>query len=192
MKQDTLQGHAAVLWDAAKVLAKFLEIQPVDWKGKRVLDLGSGCGLTAMCLGKDGAAVTMTELPGYTKVLLDNAEANLPAGGEWAVRDCVWGTPGQDTDWGPATDLGTGWDYVIGSDLIYSDASTPHLMETLKHCCDANTQVIISFELRRVTDLDFIKALPSHGFACEKVPLEKQHPVWQADEIGVFRIWRTA
>jgi len=27
------------------------------------------------------------------------------------------------------------WDYIIGSDLIYSDDSTPHLMQTLRHSC---------------------------------------------------------
>lgn len=190
VKQDTLQGHAAVLWDAARVLAKFLEIQPVAWSGKKVLDLGSGCGLTALCVGKDGAAVTMTELPGFTRVLRENAEANLPAGGPWAVRDMVWGTPGKETDWGPATDLGSDWDYVIGSDLIYSDKSTPALMETLKHCCGPRTEVILSFELRRAADLDFIRGLASHGFAYIKVPPEQQHPVWQAEEIGIFRIQR--
>lgn len=188
IKQDTLKGHAAILWDAARVLAKYLEVHPADWNGKRVLDLGSGCGLTAICLGVLGAKVTMTELPNCTDVLQENAAANLAAGGAWDVRECVWGKPGEVTSWGQVADLGQEWDYVVGSDLIYSDDSTPHLIETLVSCMSESCEFIMSMELRRARDKDFFTNLQKRGFSFRKIPSEEQHPVYQAEEIGVFSI----
>jgi hypothetical protein len=37
IKQDTFVGHNAVIWDAARVLAKFFECSTENWKGKKVV-----------------------------------------------------------------------------------------------------------------------------------------------------------
>lgn len=191
IKQDTLAGHAHVLWDASRVLAGYLDVCPIEWKDKRVLDLGSGCGLTGLCVAADGACVTLTELPGQTSTLQQNCELNLAASPErWAVKDAVWGVVGQQTAWGPVTDLGKEWDYILGADLIYSDDSTPHLLQTLLHSCTGSTEFIMSFELRRKKDLDFLRDLASHGFSFRKLPASELHDTWQAEEIGVFVICR--
>ncbi|XP_075927830.1 protein N-lysine methyltransferase METTL21A isoform X5 [Petromyzon marinus] len=50
-------GVAAVVWDAAVVLATYLELGAVEVKGKRVLELGAGTGLVgivAALLGERG------------------------------------------------------------------------------------------------------------------------------------------
>ncbi|EKX33254.1 hypothetical protein GUITHDRAFT_120570 [Guillardia theta CCMP2712] len=192
IKQDTSTGHAAVLWDAAKVLVKYFEVSGIEWKDKRVLDLGSGCGLVGICLASAGAHVTMTELPGHTSLLQENVENNLKAHcpGSWQVQECVWGSPGETTDWGNVTDMGQGWDFIVGSDLIYSDASTPHLLKTLQHSMDDKTSFVLSFELRREKDLDFLRNISKCGLAFQKIPEKELHPVWQAEEIGIFKIWK--
>lgn len=189
IKQDTVAGHAHVLWDAARVLAGYLDVSPITWEGKKVLDLGSGCGLTGLCVATSGATVTMTELPGHTRTLQENCELNLCATPDrWAVKDAIWGVVGDVTAWGPVTDLGQEWDYIIGSDLIYSDDSTPHLMQTLRHSCRGKTEFIMSFELRRKQDLQFLTDLDGHGFSFRKVLASELHTTWQAEEIGVFVI----
>ena len=76
--------------------------------------------------------MTVTELPGRTGVLRDNVEANVPDKGV-AVRECVWGTVGTTTPWGLVEDLGGGWDLLTGSDLVYSDESTPDLVRPHPH-----------------------------------------------------------
>ena len=192
IQQDTLAGHAHVLWDASRVLAGYLEVCPVQWQGKRVLDLGSGCGLTGLCVAADGARVTLTELPGQTSTLRENCEYNLAATPEtWDVRDAVWGAVGEETAWGPVTDLGQDWDYILGADLIYSDDSTPHLMQTLLRSCTGATEFIMSFELRRKKDLDFLRDLAGHGFSFRKLPESELHGQWRAEEIGVFIVRRS-
>ena len=137
------------------MLVKYFEVSGIEWKDKRVLDLGSGCGLVGICLASAGADVTMTELPGHTGLLQENVENNLKAHcpGSWQVQECVWGGPGETTDWGNVTDMGQGWDFIVGSDLIYSDASTPHLLKTLQHSMGDKTSFVLSFELRREKDL---------------------------------------
>lgn len=61
-------------------------------------------------------------------------------------------------------------------------------LQTFLRSCGAKTEIIMSMELRRKEDLDFFKRLVEVGFEFEKVPKEKCHPVYSADEIGVFRI----
>lgn len=74
--------------------------------------------------------VTVTELPGKTGLLGENVAFCLAPEGRCEVKECVWGEPGKDTPWGPVTDMGEDWDYVVGSDLIYSDESTPALVRS--------------------------------------------------------------
>lgn len=193
IQQDTVAGHAHVLWDAARVLAGYLDVAPIAWEGKRVLDLGSGCGLTGICVAKHGASVTLTELPGQTSTLQANCEANLGDCQErWTVKEAVWGVVGDETSWGVVTDLGWEWDYILGADLIYSDESTPLLLQTLLHSCRGSTEFLMSFELRRSQDLEFLRELKRLGFSFRKLPASELHPKWQAEEIGVFAIQRAA
>lgn len=60
-------GHGAVVWDAAVIFAKYMEVNPSDYEptkisGKTVLELGSGCGLAGLALMLRGAKVTFTDL----------------------------------------------------------------------------------------------------------------------------------
>lgn len=61
-------GHGAVVWDAAVILAKYMEITPKDFntsklQGRKILELGSGCGLAGIAFMMRGAHVTFTDLP---------------------------------------------------------------------------------------------------------------------------------
>jgi hypothetical protein len=71
--------------------------------------------------------VTVSELPGRTGVLRDNVITNVPDRGV-VVKEYVWGTVGSTTAWGLVEDLGSEWDFITGSDLVYSDESTPDLV----------------------------------------------------------------
>jgi SAM-dependent methyltransferase len=51
-----------MLWTASIILLRHLEVDAgVDWTGKRVLEIGSGCGHLAAGLARLGAHVTATE-----------------------------------------------------------------------------------------------------------------------------------
>ena len=120
-----------------------------------ILTLSSTCGLP--------------ELPGKCGILAENVAANLKPEAGCEVKECVWGEPGTTTPWGAVTDMGDDWDYIVGSDLIYSDESTPALLQTFLRSCGERTEIIMSMELRRKEDLNFYKRLVEVGFEFEKV-----------------------
>jgi predicted nicotinamide N-methyase len=69
-------GHGAVVWDASVIFAKYVENNPTDFdpsklKGKRVLELGSGCGLAGITLMMKGCAVTFTDMEKVIVALTD-------------------------------------------------------------------------------------------------------------------------
>jgi len=95
-------------------------IPPREFRGKRVLELGAGTGITGLTAALLGAAVTLTDLPVLLPVLQANVEANQAAvaasGG--TVRACAF-------SWGDALpgELGeVPFDYIVMADVVY-----PHL-----------------------------------------------------------------
>ena len=53
---------SGMLWTASLILLRHLEVDAgVDWRGKKVLEIGSGCGHLATGLARLGAHVTATE-----------------------------------------------------------------------------------------------------------------------------------
>jgi predicted nicotinamide N-methyase len=67
-------GHGAVVWDAAVILAKYMENDPKTFSrnnlhSKTVIELGSGCSLGGVAFMLKGAKVYMTDLEPVTETL---------------------------------------------------------------------------------------------------------------------------
>ncbi|XP_019081628.1 uncharacterized protein LOC100259741 isoform X2 [Vitis vinifera] len=88
----------SVMWDSGVVLGKFLE-HAVDsglllLQGKKVVELGSGCGLVGCIAALLGAQVFLTDLPDRLRLLKKNVETNLKQGdlrGSATVHELTWG-----------------------------------------------------------------------------------------------------
>uniref|UniRef100_A0A1D1YXL5 Methyltransferase-like protein 21B n=1 Tax=Anthurium amnicola TaxID=1678845 RepID=A0A1D1YXL5_9ARAE len=88
----------AVMWDSGVVLGKFLE-NAVDLgrlllQGKKVIELGSGCGLVGCMAALMGARVILTDLPDRLRLLKKNVELNVKGGnarGSAEVCELTWG-----------------------------------------------------------------------------------------------------
>lgn len=127
-------GVDGMLWTASLILLRHLEItHPVGWwRGKRVLELGSGSGHMAVGLSKLGASVIATEsakgtgfdsMVAWTTYLLGTREASVGlGGGSVEFRSLHWSTDVEPADWGS-------FDVVILSELYYD----PDLHEVLLH-----------------------------------------------------------
>ena len=78
-------GICSTVWDSSIVMSKMFERwderEPGCFKGKRVLELGAGCGLTGLVLGRLGAEVSLTDLEPARELLHRNAVHNLGSGG---------------------------------------------------------------------------------------------------------------
>lgn len=78
-------------------------------RGRRVLELGSGCGLSGLCASRLGAAVTLSDCG---EVLLGNLRKNCDANGvRCEVRRLDWAGPGGDAG---------RFDVLLGADLVYN------------------------------------------------------------------------
>eukprot|EP00397_Hematodinium_sp_SG-2012_P035585 GEMP01038295.1.p1 GENE.GEMP01038295.1~~GEMP01038295.1.p1 ORF type:complete len:189 (+),score=47.82 GEMP01038295.1:158-724(+) len=104
-------GTGGVVWRAADVLISHLPAAD-EIAGKRVLELGSGCGLPGLVLACRGADVVLSD---YAPILVENLKYNS-AMNEIPVR-CIqldWHAIEDADQFGP-------FDLVIGSDLVYGD-----------------------------------------------------------------------
>ncbi|XP_042497416.1 protein N-lysine methyltransferase METTL21A-like isoform X2 [Macadamia integrifolia] len=139
----------AVMWDSGIILGKFLE-HAVDsggllLRGKKVVELGAGCGLVGCVAALLGAVIVLTDLPDRLRLLKKNIENNVTENdvlGSATVRELIWG---DDLDSELTDPLP---DYVLGSDVIYSEGAVTDLLATLKKLCGIQTTIILTGELR--------------------------------------------
>ena len=117
-------GNGATCWDSALAFAEAVcsggddsLASTTDWRGLRVLELGSGCGLVALALACRGANVVATErtiaLPLLEKNVDENAALVERRGGSVACAALNWTTPDADV-------LNRGYDSVVGADLCFA------------------------------------------------------------------------
>ncbi|XP_059065121.1 uncharacterized protein LOC131067122 isoform X3 [Cryptomeria japonica] len=138
-----------VMWDSGIVLGKFLEhavdCDLLNLRGKKCVELGSGCGLVGCIAALLGGNAILTDMPDRLRLLAKNVEENvreLDARGSASVRELTWG---EDLDSDLLNPLP---DYVLGSDVVYSEAIVHDLLTTLQGLCGNHTIIFISAELR--------------------------------------------
>ena len=115
------QGIGFQLWPAAFAAADYAAEQHAQhrgcWRGKRVLELGAGCGLTGLVLASLGAHVTLSDLPCVLPLLEASCCANAAlvdaGGGTVRAAPLPWG------DVAAAAALGRGWDVLLCADVVY-------------------------------------------------------------------------
>ncbi|GAB5573983.1 protein N-lysine methyltransferase METTL21A isoform X1 [Prionailurus iriomotensis] len=168
-------GVAARVWDAALSLCNYFESQNVDFRGKKVIELGAGTGIVGilaalqvlaevMSSGKFsrpmkfgfGGDVTITDLPLALEQIRGNVQANVPAGGRAQVRALSWGI---DQHVFPGD-----YDLVLGADIVYLEPTFPLLLGTLQHLCGPHGTIYLASKMREEhgTESFFQHLLPQH------------------------------
>ena len=132
-------GVAAVVWEAAVVLATYLQTISATMSGKRVLELGSGTGMSGIAACMLGAEVTFTDLEGSLDVCLSNIELNLNStrGHSYEVKPLNW-CQDLKTEWG-----GKKFDFIIGADLIYIEDVFEDLVRTIGFFMGLNEDTVM-------------------------------------------------
>ncbi|XP_014218219.1 protein-lysine methyltransferase METTL21D-like [Copidosoma floridanum] len=190
--QKNVGNVSCVIWDAAIVLAKYLDFTSKTnrWlQGKKVLELGAGlgcAGLTAACLG---ANVVLTDLKDTLPMLEKNVKVN---------KDSLAGLGGtaeaQVLDWGKEVKLNSKYDIILLTDCVYYEKSVQPLLCTLEIFCDADcgTYTILSQEERDtpkqvVVWKQFLTELKKR-FEIEYIPVSQQHPTYSSADIHLIKI----
>jgi predicted nicotinamide N-methyase len=185
---------------SALVLLKYLEnVQefpyPAFWKGKSILDVGSGTGVVGiacalLATGISGTHVTLTDRAPLLDLLNYNAfKLNQIPQHRLAVKELEWGNPLPKATGTPET-----FDLILLSDVVtkaYKE-SYPGLIKSLQDLANENTRIILGYELRDTSDRQFFDLLTSSGFSLTKVTEDKLDPEYSAEDIGIFEIRKLA
>ena len=125
------------IWESGEILARLLLACGELVRGKRVIELGAGCGLLGLTAGALGAAESL---------LTDNvtfmARANLEENFRGADRSRIRVAR---LRWGDAADIASvrpPFDLIMGSDIIYHRDSQIQLADTIEALSAPGTVVL--------------------------------------------------
>ncbi|XP_055496021.1 EEF1A lysine methyltransferase 3-like [Leucoraja erinacea] len=176
-------GFSAYVWEAGVALCRYFEKQNASFTGKTVIELGSGTGIVGILTTLLGGEVTMTDKPNTLKQIENNVSINIPSACRHRinVQALTWG---EDHARFP-----TNYDFILGSDIVYSSVSYPALVETLCHLAQQGATIYLSSELRKMNGSPYFhdELLPRH-FNCQVVDKVdgKNVIVYKMTRIGTY------
>ncbi|XP_034624539.1 protein-lysine methyltransferase METTL21D isoform X2 [Trachemys scripta elegans] len=189
LQQRGAGGVGCVVWDAALVLAKFLERGAPGRALRRraVLELGAGTGAVGLMAATLGADVTVTDLEELQDLLNINIEKNKHlVTGSVQAKVLKWGEDVKEFLPAP--------DYILMADCIYYEESLGPLLKTLKDLSGPATCIICCYEQRTMGKNPEIERkyfeLLQMDFELEKVPLEKHDEEYRSEDIHILNIRR--
>ncbi|XP_041070085.1 EEF1A lysine methyltransferase 3-like [Carcharodon carcharias] len=135
-------GYSAYVWEAGIFLCRYFEKESINFIGKKVIELGSGTGIVGILTTLLGGDVTLTDKPNILKQIENNVSINVPPPCRHRVktRPLIWGEE--------QTNFPTGYDFILGSDIVYSSAAYPALIETLRYLGRQGATIYLSSEIR--------------------------------------------
>uniref|UniRef100_A0A8C6QSD8 Valosin containing protein lysine (K) methyltransferase n=1 Tax=Nannospalax galili TaxID=1026970 RepID=A0A8C6QSD8_NANGA len=184
-------GVGCVVWDAAIVLAKFLETPGFAGPGahalsrRSVLELGSGTGAVGLMAATLGADVVVTDLEELQGLLSMNIDLNKHlVTGSVQAKVLKWGEDIEDLTSPP--------DYILMADCIYYEESLEPLLKTLKDLSGSETCIICCYEQRTMGKNPEIEKkyfeLLQLDFDFEEIPLEKHDEEYRSEDIHIIHI----
>ncbi|XP_015606631.1 protein-lysine methyltransferase METTL21D [Cephus cinctus] len=194
--QKQVGNVSCIVWDAALVLAKYLDIScqknkfGSEWlRGKKILELGAGIGcvgMTAACLGGE---VVMTDLQEALPILRKNIEKNKK---HW---ETVGGSAeGQVLAWNKNAHLDFIPDIILLADCVYYEESILPLLDTLENFCNTikDTYILLSQEERdtpnQISVWQKFMANLTERFKIENIALEEQHSLFSSSDIHLMKL----
>lgn len=137
-------------------LCNYFESENVDFRGKKVIELGAGTGIVGILAALQGGNVTITDLPVALEQIQGNVQANMPVGGRAQVCALSWGIDQHE--------FPGDYDLVLGADIVYLESTFPLLLGTLQHLCGPHGTIYLASKMREEhrTESFFQHLLPRH------------------------------
>lgn len=146
--------------------------------GKRVLELGTGLGLTGVTAGKLGASVTFSD---YMEEALSFARRNAIQNRLVHPQFCI-------LDWEQPQKLER-YDLIIGSEILYDYFFHDSLKELLLAALAPGGAIIFADRRRLVVDR-FLGRLVDAGFRCEERIEQIEEQGFDRRSISIFHLSR--
>ena len=174
-----VMGTGALLWEAGVVLAQYMTHTAMCapdpegvWKGKVVLELGSGTGVGGIAAALMGAQVTLTDLPGVLPLLAQNLESNVQeiqdAGGSAVCAPLDWGVPVEQQ----LSERNI--DTILAADCLYNVDAIPPITAVIKdlfdNYCSKDPQLLWCHKRRHATvDAGVLEAWEQSSFSATQI-----------------------
>ncbi|KAI4334344.1 hypothetical protein L6164_019047 [Bauhinia variegata] len=196
--QDPNSKHlGTTVWDASLVFIKFLEkncrkgrFSPAKLRGKRVIELGAGCGVSGFGMALLGCDVLVTDQKEVLPLLKRNVERNISrvmqsnsgsdSFGSIEVSELQWG------DENHIKALGPPFDYIIGTDVVYAEHLLEPLLQTIFALSGPRTTILLGCEIRSTTVHEQMLRMWSKNFDVKTVPKSKMDETYQHPSIQLF------
>ncbi|KAJ4839922.1 hypothetical protein Tsubulata_040987 [Turnera subulata] len=173
--QHTCTSTGLMLWESARMMASVLAGNPAIVEGKRVLELGCGCGGICSMVAA-GSADLVVATDGDAKaleLLAENVAFNLGPSSlpKLVVKQLVWG----NTEHVEAIQniSPAGFEVIIGTDVTYIAEAILPLFATARALISSNRKdgevvkpaLILCHVLRRVDEPSILSAASQFGFS---------------------------
>ncbi|KAJ1809534.1 hypothetical protein LPJ77_001570 [Coemansia sp. RSA 2523] len=145
-----------VTWEAGLRLADFFAEHPDIIRGKRVLELGAGCGLAGfVCATMGATSVVSTDYSdAVLKLLESNRQTNPEISGKVQIAKLDW------DDLAECRTLSKPIDVIIGADITYDPTIVPVLVAAIKEMVVSSQQVVyITATIRNIETFDLFLQL---------------------------------
>ncbi|XP_040992388.1 protein N-lysine methyltransferase METTL21A [Juglans microcarpa x Juglans regia] len=196
--QDPNSKHlGTTVWDASLVFVKFLEKNcrkgrfcPSKLKGKRVLELGAGCGVAGFGMALLGCHVVATDQIEVLPLLMRNVERN--------TSRILQMNPGSDSfgsiqvaelDWGNKDHIRAvdpPFDYIIGTDVVYAEHLLEPLLQTIFALSGPKTTILLGYEIRSTSVHEQMLQMWRRNFDVKIIPQSKMDQIFQHPSIQLF------
>ncbi|KAG9447785.1 hypothetical protein H6P81_013913 [Aristolochia fimbriata] len=193
IQQDNGSMHVGTsVWPCALVLAKFVDrwsssstpnpySHLFQFRQKRAVELGTGCGPAGMALHLLGLDIVLTDIAPVMPALKRNLKRNKPALGKLPkIAQVYWQNDKQLDDLRPP------FDFVIAADVVYIEESVASLISAMEKLVSPTGVVLLGYQVRSPEAHRKFWELCESAFVVEKVPHEDLHPDYAYEEADVY------
>ncbi|KAM3201913.1 protein N-lysine methyltransferase METTL21A [Capsicum annuum] len=196
--QDPNSKHlGTTVWDASMVLVKFLErncrkgrFSPSKLRGKRVVELGAGCGVAGFGMALLGCDVVSTDQTEVLPLLMRNVERNTSRIMQTISDPDSFGSiQAAELDWGNETHIkavGPPFDFIIGTDVVYAEHLLEPLLQTIIALSGPKTTILLGYEIRSTNVHEKMLEMWKRNFEVKTVPKAKMDSTYQHPSIQLY------
>ncbi|XP_050206199.1 uncharacterized protein LOC126655893 isoform X1 [Mercurialis annua] len=196
--QDPNSKHlGTTVWDASMVFAKFLEKNSrkgkfcrSKLKGKRVIELGAGCGVAGFGMALLGCDVVTTDQVEVLPLLMRNVERNTSRIMQMDPNSDSFGSiKVEELDWGNDDHIRAvhpPFDYIIGTDVVYTEHLLEPLLKTIFALSGPKTTVMMGYEIRSTSVHEQMLGMWKRNFEVKIIPQVKMDSKYQHPSIQLY------